>query len=311
MFEGRKIAAVIPAFNESRHVGDVIQRMPEFVDAIIVVDDHSSDGTATVAEAIDDRRIHVIRHTRQTGVGGATISGFRRALEFGAEVVVKIDGDGQMDPARLGDLISPIVREGYDYAKGNRFLDTDALGQMPVPRLVGSFALTFLTKLASGHWNVFDPQNGYVAISARALGQLDLDEIASDFFFENDMLVQLNILNLRVKDVAIPAIYGDEQSKLRIRRILLGFPPRLAHRLLIRIWRKYVLRDFSPIAVFWLLGIPLLLFGGTVGLVTWAHSLWSGVPASTGTVMLSVLPFLIGFELMLQAIILEIQETRR
>ncbi len=311
MFEGRKIAAVIPAYNESRHVGEVIRRMPDFVDAIIVVDDNSNDGTSTVAEGVGDPRVHVIRHTRQTGVGGATISGFRKAIEFGAEVAVKVDGDGQMDPKYLVDLLSPIVREGYDYAKGNRFLDSDALRQMPLPRLIGSFALTFLTKLASGHWHVFDPQNGYVAISGRALAQIDLDEIANDFFFENDMLVRLNILNLRVKDVAIPAIYGNEQSKLRIRRILLGFPPRLAHRLLVRIWRKYVLRDFSPIAVFWLVGIPLLVFGGVLGLVTWAHSLWSGTPASTGTVMLSVLPFLIGFELILQAIILEIQEARR
>lgn len=311
MFEGRKIAAVIPAYNESRHVGEVIRRMPDFVDAIIVVDDNSNDGTSTVAEGVGDPRVHVIRHTRQTGVGGATISGFRKAIEFGAEVAVKVDGDGQMDPKYLVDLLSPIVREGYDYAKGNRFLDSDALRQMPLPRLIGSFALTFLTKLASGHWHVFDPQNGYVAISGRALAQIDLDEIANDFFFENDMLVRLNILNLRVKDVAIPAIYGNEQSKLRIRRILLGFPPRLVHRLLMRIWRKYVLRDFSPIAVFWLVGIPLLVFGGILGLVTWAHSLWSGTPASTGTVMLSVLPFLIGFELMLQAIILEIQEARR
>jgi glycosyltransferase involved in cell wall biosynthesis len=311
VFEGRKIAAVIPAYNESRHIGEVIRRMPDYVDAIIVVDDNSSDGTASVAEGIGDPRVHVIRHTRQSGVGGATISGFRRALEYGADVAVKIDGDGQMDPARLPELITPIVREGCDYAKGNRFLDTDALGQMPLPRLLGSFALTFLTKLASGHWNVFDPQNGYVAVSARALAKIDLDEIATDFFFENDMLVHLNILNLRVKDVPIPAIYGSEQSKLRIRRILLGFPPRLAHRLMIRIWRKYVLRDFSPIAVFWLLGIPLLVFGGVFGLTTWVNSWWSGVPASTGTVMLSVLPFLLGFELMLQAIILEIQETRR
>lgn len=311
MFEGRKIAAVIPAYNEARHIADVIRRVPDVVDVILVVDDNSSDGTAEAAAASGDLRVEVLRRERQSGVGGATIAGLRRALALGAEVAVKIDGDGQMDPARVPDLLSPIVREGCDYAKGNRFLHSDALRQMPLPRLLGSFALTFLTKLASGHWNVFDPQNGYVAVSARALAQIDLDEVATDFFFENDMLVQLNIHGLRVKDVAIPAIYGSEQSKLRIRRILLGFPPRLAHRLLRRIWRKYVLRDFSPIAVFWLMGIPLLLFGGTFGLAVWARSFWSGVPATTGTVMLSVLPFLLGFQLMLQAIILEIQEARR
>ncbi len=311
VFEGRKIAVVVPAYNESRHIADVIQQMPELVDAIIVVDDCSTDGTAAVAEAIDDGRIHVIRHTRQMGVGGATLTGFRRALEFGADVAVKVDGDGQMDPKRIPELVSPLVREGYHYAKGNRFLHSDALRQMPLPRLLGSFALTFLTKLASGQWHLFDPQNGYVAVRTDVLGRLHLDEIAQGFFFENDMLIHLNIAEARVKDVPIPAIYGDEQSKLRIRRVLLGFPPRLARGLLVRIWRKYVLNDFSPIAVFWLIGTPRLVFGGIFGLGTWAHSLWSGVPASTGTVMLSVLPFLLGFELMLQAIILEIQETRR
>lgn len=311
MFAGKRIAAVVPAYNESLHIGDVIGRMPPIVDHILIVDDRSTDGTAEAARATGDPRVEVIRHEVQTGVGGATLDGFRRALAIGADIAVKIDGDGQMDSNYLPQLFAPLVEEDYDYAKGNRFLHTDALAQMPVPRLLGSFALTFLTKLASGHWHIFDPQNGYLAIRVEALRQLDLDDIAHGFFFENDMLIHLNILNLRVKDVPIPAIYGNETSKLRIRRVLLGFPPRLARGLFLRIWRKYVLRDFSPIAIFWLLGIPLMLFGGTLGLTVWAHSLWVGVPASTGTVMLSVLPFLVGFELILQAIILEIQESRR
>lgn len=311
MVEDKRIAAVVPAFNESRHIADVIARMPPIIDAIIVVDDRSTDDTAGVALATGDPRVEVIRHTTQTGVGGATLSGFRRALEIGADIAVKIDGDGQMDPSYLPQLLSPLLHEDYDYAKGNRFLHTDALARMPLPRLLGSFALTFLTKLASGHWHIFDPQNGYVAIRADALRRLDLDDIAQGFFFENDMLIHLNIFGMRVRDVPIPAIYGNETSKLRIRRILIDFPPRLLRGLLLRLWRKYVLRDFSPIAVFWLLGIPLMLFGGSLGLTVWAHSLWVGVPASTGTVMLSVLPFLVGFELILQAIIVEIQESRR
>jgi len=310
VYEGHKIAAVVPAFNEARHIATVIRTLPPWIDAILVVDDRSTDDTADVARACGDARVEVIRHTDQRGVGGATISGFRRALELGMDIAVKVDGDGQMDPQYMADLLTPLLRGECDYSKGNRFLHSDALRQMPVPRLIGSFALTFLTKLASGHWHIFDPQNGYVAIRADALRQLDLGEIACGFFFENDMLIQLNILGLRVRDVPIPAIYGDEQSKLRINRILLGFPPKLARGLLTRIWRKYVLRDFSPIAVFWLVGIPLLLFGGTFGLTTWTYSLWSGIPASTGTVMLSVLPFLLGFELTLQAVILEIQESR-
>lgn len=311
MYEGHKVAAVVPAYNEARHIADVIRRMPDWVDAIIVVDDCSRDDTSAVARSHADPRVDVVRHESQRGVGGATVSGFRRALELQMDVAVKVDGDGQMDPQRMGDLLHPLVAEGFDYTKGNRFLHSDALRQMPTLRLLGSFGLTFLTKFASGQWHIFDPQNGYVAIRADALRQLDLDALAPGFFFENDMLIQLNILGLRVKDVAIPAIYGDEESKLRVNRILLGFPPRLVYGLLTRIWRKYVLRDFSPIAVFWLVGLPLMLFGGVLGLGTWANSLLSGFPASTGTVMLSVLPFLLGFELILQAVILEIQESRR
>jgi len=208
-------------------------------------------------------------------------------------------------------LIRPLTDEGYDYTKANRFLHTAALQQMPLPRLFGNFALTFLTKLASGYWHVFDPQNGYVAVRTTALRELDLSQLARDFFFENDMLIRLNILSCRVKDVAIPARYGSEDSALRIKRILVTFPFYLARGFCTRIWQKYMLRDFSPIAVFWVVGAALMFFGGTFGLATWAHALSSGHPATTGTVMLSVLPFLLGFELILQAIILEIRETPR
>lgn len=311
MYEGRRVAAVVPAFNESAHICDVIMRMPEYVDLIIVVDDASNDGTAQKAEEFGDPRVQVIRHPSQRGVGGATISGMRSALGRGADLMVKVDGDGQMDPTRIADLLAPLVHDGYDYAKGNRFLHSAALRQMPLPRLLGNFALTFLTKMASGYWHIFDPQNGFVAITANALRAVDLDAIAEGFFFENDMLIHLNIFHRRVKDVPMPAHYADERSHLRVNRILLTFPPKLLRGFWRRLWEKYMLRDFSPIAVFWLVGAPLMLFGGSVGLLVWGNSLWSGHPASTGTVMLGILPFLIGFELILQAIILEIRESPR
>jgi len=311
MDEGRRVAAVVPALNEVAHIADVLRRMPECVDLIVVVDDGSSDGTAAAAEALGDQRIEVIRHSERRGVGGATVTGMRRALERGADLIVKVDGDGQMDPQQIAVLLDPLVHDGYDYAKGNRFLHASALRQMPVPRLIGNFAMTFLTKLASGYWHIFDPQNGYLAITARALRGLDLNRVAPGFFFENSMLIQLNILGCRVKDVAIPAHYGDENSSLRVNRILATFPFQLARGFCTRIWEKYMLRDFSPIALFWLVGFPLMLFGGTLGMIVWVHSLASGRPATTGTVMLSVLPFLIGFELILQAIILEIRESPR
>jgi len=297
--------------NESAHIGDVLRRMPAYVDLIVVVDDASTDGTGTTAEAVGDPRVQVIRHPQRRGVGGSTVDGMQRALEQGADIVVKVDGDGQMDPTRMDVLLGPLTRDGYDYVKANRFLDGRALQQMPVPRLIGNFAMTFLTKLASGYWHVFDPQNGYLAARANALRALDLSNLATGFFFENDMLIRLNILNCRVKDVALPAYYGDENSSLRVNRILVTFPFYLARGFCRRIWEKYMLRDFSPIALFWLLGFPLMLGGGVFGAVTWVRSAVSGHAATTGTVMLSVLPFLIGFELILQAIILEIRESPR
>jgi len=311
MYEGRRVAAVVPAYNEAAHIGQVLRRMPPCVDVIILVDDHSSDQTAATAEAIGDPRLQVIRHTHQRGVGGATVSGMQRALDLGADLLVKIDGDGQMDPGQIEVLLAPLVHEHYDYAKGNRFLHPTALRQMPRHRLIGNFLLTFLAKLASGYWHIFDPQNGYVAATADTLRRLDLSRLAPGFFFEDSMLIHLNVYNFRVKDVPMEARYGDEHSSLRVNRVLLTFPFYLARGLWTRIWEKYMLRDFSPIAVFWLLGTPLMLFGGLFGLFTWARSIWSGHAATTGTVMLSVLPFLLGFELILQAIILEIRESPR
>jgi len=311
MYEGHRVAAVVPALNEAAHIAAVVGRMPAYVDLIVVVDDHSTDATAACAQRAGDARVEVICNPQQRGVGAATVSGMQLALARGADLIVKVDGDGQMDPGRMEALLDPLVHQGYDYAKGNRFLHPAALRQMPVPRLLGNFALTFLTKLASGYWHIFDPQNGYVAATATTLRGLDLERLAPGFFFENDMLIHLNVRSCRVRDVGMPALYGNEHSALRVDRVLVTFPFYLARGFFTRIWEKYVLRDFSPIAVFWLLGIPLMLFGAMLGMGTWAHSLWTREPAATGTVMLSVLPFLIGFELILQAIILEIRESPR
>ncbi len=305
------MAVIVPALNEAAHVGDVVRRMPDYIDRIIVVDDHSTDGTAEAAEAVGDPRVIVLRNRTNHGVGGATLLGMAEAAREGAELLVKVDGDGQMDPRQIHLLLEPLVRDGYDYAKANRFLDSGALRQMPRARLLGNFALTFLTKLASGYWHIFDPQNGFLAIRTEAFQRLPSDHLARGFFFENDMLIHLNIESCRVKDVPLPAIYGQEESSLRIRQILVTFPLLLLRGFTIRIWEKYLLRDFSPIAIFWLLGIPPMLFGLLFGAWHWTLSFLSGKPASTGTIMLSVLPFLMGFELVLQAVILEIRETPR
>jgi glycosyltransferase involved in cell wall biosynthesis len=306
-----RVHVVIPAFNVADRIRDVIKSLPEFVDAITVVDDASVDRTAEAVEACADRRVTLLRHATNAGVGGAMISGYRDALGRGDGIVVKMDGDGQMDPRELPRLLAPILDGRAEYTKGNRFLFDRELGIMPTHRRAGSFVLTFLTKLASGYWNVFDPQNGYVAAHSSVLRLLDLDRIAKRYFFENDMLIHLNIFNVRVADVPMPARYGAERSSMRIGRVLCSFPFHLCRGYWYRFYRKHVLHDFSPVALFTLTGLPLVLFGTAFGAYTWVHSWLHNRFASTGTVMLCVLPFIIGFELLLQALVLEINETPR
>ena len=311
MYRGLTVAVAIPAFRAEATIAAVIATLPALVDRVVVVDDASPDGTSTVLAAVGDPRLTVTRHPRNLGVGGAMKTAFRLCLELHADVVVKMDADGQMDPELLPALLDTLVDTGCDYVKGNRFLDEHALTAMPRVRLLGNLALTFLTKLASGYWHIFDPQNGYVACRASTLRRIDLDAIADDYFFENDMLVHLNILECRVIDVPMPARYGDERSSMRIGVILRRFPRRLLSRLRKRIWQRYVVRDFSPVALFLLLGAPMLFAGVAFGVWAWYESSRTGVVSSTGRVMLSVLPIVIGFQLLLQAVLLDINSSPR
>lgn len=305
------MAVAIPAYRAEATIARVVTTLPPLVDRVVVVDDGSPDGTSAALGAISDARLEVVRHEKNRGVGGAMKTAFRRCLDLGADVVVKMDSDGQMDPARLPALLDALLDTGCDYAKGNRFLDEHALRDMPRVRLFGNLALTFLTKMASGYWHIFDPQNGYLAARTSVLRRLALEDIADDYFFENDMLVHLNILESRVVDVPMPARYGDERSSLRIGTILRRFPLRLLDRLRKRIWQRYVLRDFSPVALFLFLGAPLMLAGMAFGGWAWYESAKTGVVSSTGRVMLSVLPIVIGFQLILQAVLLDISSSPR
>jgi glycosyltransferase involved in cell wall biosynthesis len=309
MYKGHTIAVVVPAHNEAQHVCTVAQTMPEFVDRIIVVDDCSQDGTGEVALNCGDPRLVVHRTPTNQGVGGAVVLGYRVAAELGSDVVVKMDGDGQMPPEYLPQLLDAITDQGYDYAKGNRFLAAESLKQMPRRRLFGNIVLTFLTKLASGYWHIFDPQNGYTAIKGDVLRVVNLDKINKRFFFENDVLVHLNMLNLRVKDVSIPAKYGSEVSDISLWNVGLTFPLLLLRRYFGRIYHKYVLTDFSPIALFLIVGAILFLWGAAFGVFIWVRSYITQVPEHTGTIMLALLPLILGFQLLLQAFVMDIQQT--
>lgn len=311
MLKDAVIHVIIPAYNEERFIGDVVAAIPDYVDRIIVVDDGSIDDTFRVVSALSDPRLVVLKTPGNSGVGATMNLGYRKALELGGQVLVKMDGDGQMQAEHLPLLLDAIIDGGYDYAKGNRFLHSQAIRQMPTTRIIGNVILTFLTKAASGYWHIFDPQNGYTAIRANALQLISSEAVNRRFFFENDMLVQLNIHNFRVIDVAIPAKYGQEISHLRISKILITFPPLLFRRLVYRIVQKYVLRDFSPVALFLLLGLPLFAWGIVFGVYLWLESIMTGQPSPTGSIMLSLVPIVLGFQLLLQAVVLDIHETPR
>lgn len=301
----------MPAYNEERFIGQVLAGLPAYVDKIIVVDDCSTDGTFRAATASGDARVLAIKTPHNSGVGGATCLGYRKGLELGGDILVKMDGDGQMAAEHLPRLLDALVEKGYDYAKGNRFLHRKAIDQMPAIRILGNIVLTFLTKAASGYWHIFDPQNGYTAIRSEALRSVVLDELNQRFFFENDMLVQLNIQNYRVADIAAPARYGEEVSDLKISKILFTFPPLLLRRFAHRVIQKYILRNFSPVALFLLLGLPIFIWGSLFGLYLWARVVITGEATPTGSIMLSLVPIVLGFQLLLQAIVLDIQETPR
>jgi dolichol-phosphate mannosyltransferase len=276
-----------------------------------VVADASRDDTAARLEAARDPRVVLVRRAVNGGVGAATKDGYRRALALGADVVVKMDGDDQMDPAQLGPLVAPLLRGEADYAKGNRFGSRDALRPMPWVRRAGNLGLSFLTKVASGYWTVFDPTNGYTAIRREALEALDLDRVADRYFFEISMLAELNLAGAVVRDVFMPARYADEKSSLSVPRTLVGFPPRLAAAALRRLWIRHFLQDFTPVSLFLVAAAPLVTLGAYLGASYWARSVATGVPTTAGQVMLSVLPLLAGLQLALQAAMLDIASVPR
>jgi len=273
------------------------------------VNDASKDDTEKKIRQVKDDRITLISHTKNMGVGGALLSGYSFALSLGVDVVVKLDGDDQMDVLQLPALLEPILNGQADYTKGNRFLHPVALKKMPLIRKVGNLTLTFLSKIASGYWNVFDPANGYTAISAAKLAALDPDCIARSYFFETSMLCELRKINAVVMDIPMPAIYQDERSSVRLPREFLVFSSNLVARIFNRTITRYFLYDFTAVSLFLITGILLCAFGGVWGVVKWIHSDQTGIAATTGTVLIAVLPIILGFQMLLQAISLDISDV--
>lgn len=300
--------ALVPAYNEAAHIADVITTMPDFVDGIVMVDDRSTDDTAAIAEATGDSRLTLIRHPQNTGLGGSLIDANIRALELGADISVVMAGDGQMDPAYLPGLLEPIITGRADFTKGNRFFSGRSWEGMPRHRVFGNVVLTFLTKVATGYWNLFDPQNGYTAISRPTAERMPWEDLARDYSYENDVLAALGMIRARVLDVDIPAVYGTEVSSIKLRSTVPSLLRTLGRATRRRFWVQYVVRSFSPVALFAFAGVPLLLWG--IGFGIWAAIQSVGAAeASSGTIMLSVLPFLVGFQLLIAALVIDIINT--
>jgi len=300
------VAIVIPCFRVAPHIAGVIRSIPQRYRTIICVDDCSPDDTAAVVTELGDPRVTLVRHSRNRGVGGAVKTGYAEAMGRGADVCVKLDGDGQMSGDGIDALVAPLLEGAADYAKGNRFVDLRALRQMPGGRLVGNALLSFATKLASGYWNSLDVSNGFTAVRSAVLRRMDFEELSDRYFFETSMLIELNILRSVVADVEMPARYGDEVSSVGMSRVLLTFPALLARGFLRRFYWRYLIEDFGVVAVCVLTGLPLVAFGVIFGAAHWIESVHTGRPATAGTVFVAALPIILGFQLLLSAVLLDV-----
>lgn len=292
-----RIAVAIPCYRVTHHVLDVIAGIGPEVVAIYAVDDACPDYSGRFIEENNiDPRVRVLRNPENQGVGGAVVTAYKQAMADGMDIVVKIDGDGQMDPKLLPLFVRPLLRGQADYTKGNRFFRPESVQGMPPVRLLGNSVLSFLTKLSCGYWNIMDPTNGYTAVRTSVLAELPLNKLERRYFFETDMLFRLNTVRAVVKDIPMDSVYADEESNLKIGKVLPEFLRKHGSRL----WRRYVynylVRDFNVGSLYSLSGLVLLSVGIMFGAWHWFVSSTTHQPATSGTVMLAALPIFIGIQ---------------
>lgn len=309
---GTRVAVVIPSYKVTRHIVQVIASMPALVWRIYVVDDACPDGSGKLVSAtVVDARVRVLYHAKNQGVGAAVMTGYQAAIADGAEVIVKIDGDGQMDSSLISDFIEPILAGEADYTKGNRFYDLEEIRAMPPLRLFGNAVLSLMTKLSSGYWHLFDPTNGYTAIHADVAKHLPFAKISQRYFFETDMLFRLNTLHAVALDVPMDAKYADEVSNLKVSKIVGEFLFKHSRNFFKRIFYNYYLRDMSLASIELPVGLFLITFGIIFGGYHWYDSSLAGVATPAGTVMVSALPVLMGLQLLLAFLAYDIASVPR
>ena len=301
MYHNLIIAVAIPCYKVAQHLQNVVAGIPDFVDHILLVDDCSPDSTPALVDSLTSShpRITPLHHDMNCGVGGAMKTAFRKAMEIGVDVVVKLDGDGQMDPTYIAPLVEALT--DADFAKGNRLFDRQMLKRMPAARRMGNMGIGFMVKTASGYWNISDPVNGFFAIRTSTLRQMEFARIADRFFFESSMLIEMHYTGARIHEVSMPAIYGNEKSNLSIGKTLISFPPKLIAAWMRRLHLSYFVFDFNICSLYLLVGLPSFLFGLIFGICQWVHYASLDLPAPTGTIMVAVLPFILGFQMLLAA----------
>jgi glycosyltransferase involved in cell wall biosynthesis len=310
MLAGKRVAVVVPAFDEEGLIGTTLAGIPEFVDQVIVVDDASSDGTAERARTLGDPRVEVISHERNKGVGAAILTGYRRALGADIDVTCVMAGDNQMDPADLEAIAGPVARGEVDYAKANRLFTGRAWELIPHTRYLGNAVLSLLTKIASGYWHVADSQSGYTAIGRETLELLDLDRIYRRYGFPNDMLVHLNVINARVRDVPSRPVYGvGETSGIRLRRVVPAISWLLTKAFFWRMREKYVIRDFHPLVFFYVFGMLFLAIGAALGVTVTVLRIL-GNELTVATVVLVALLLIAGLLFTLFAMLFDMESNR-
>ncbi|MGE3609204.1 MAG: glycosyltransferase family 2 protein [Bacteriovoracaceae bacterium] len=297
----KTIAVIIPTFKVKKHILKVIGQIPAYVDHILVVDDCCPEYSGEyVLSHCKDPRVQVLKNDINLGVGGAVCHGYKKSLEMKIDIMVKVDGDDQMDPNLIESLIQPLLHEEADYVKGSRFHKPSSLAQMPTVRLIGNTGLSFINKIVTGYWDIMDPTNGFTAISYEALAEIPLEKISPRYFFEGDMLFRLSLAKARVLDFPMEAKYADEVSNLRISRVLVGFPPRYIKRFLKRIFYQYFLRDFNFGSLSLICGAPLFFSGILFGVIKYyEYAILRNQPAPTGMVVIPSLLITLGTQFLI------------
>lgn len=307
-----KVAVVIPSYRVIDHVLGVIDAIGPEVSRIYVVDDCCPVNSGDfVEENCSDPRVVVLRNPENQGVGGAVMTGYQAAARDGMDIIVKVDGDGQMDPHLIMNFVNPILNGEADYTKGNRFYDLEEIRAMPRMRLFGNAVLSFMTKFSSGYWDLFDPTNGFTAIHTDVAKHLPFDKISKRYFFETDILFRLNTLRAVAVDIPMHAKYGDEVSNLKISKIIGEFFVKHVRNFGKRIFYNYYLRDMSLASIELPVGLLMLTLGAVFGVTHWVSSIYTDIPTPAGTVMLSALPVILGIQFILAFLAQDIASVPR